>query len=137
VVAPIDPLAVALAEALGGADVVSEAEGNVTEALAPQAIRGMQLAISPCWNLGASSSAVLFTTVVVGMKLSIEGKPLENSIYLVGYEGGDSESAQRAFETAQRAIKECGAQGFELPADQYSAWQNVEITFNPEKMRVR
>ncbi|MDB9759668.1 hypothetical protein OAB16_00055 [Planktomarina sp.] len=137
VVAPIDPLAVALAEALGGADVVSETEGNVTEALAPQAIRGMQLAISPCWNLGASSSAVLFTTVVVGMKLSIEGKPLENSIYLVGYEGGDSESAQRAFETAQRAIKECGAQGFELPADQYSAWQNVEITFNPEKMRVR
>ena len=137
VAAPIDPLAVALAEALSGADVVPEAEGNVTEALAPQAIRGMQLAISPCWNLGASSSAVLFTTVVVGMKLSIEGKPLENSIYLVGYEGGDSESAQRAFETAQRAIKECGAQGFELPADQYSAWQNVEITFNPEKMRVR
>jgi hypothetical protein len=137
VVAPIDPLAVALAEALGGADVVSETEGNVTAALAPQAIRGMQLAISPCWNLGASSSAVLFTTVVVGMELSIEGKPLANSIYLVGYEGGDSESAQRAFETAQRAIKECGAQGFELPADQYSAWQNVEITFNPEKMRVR
>ena len=137
VAAPIDPLAVALAEALSGADVVPEAEGNVTEALAPQAIRGMQLAISPCWNLGASSSAALFTTVVVGMELSIEGKPLANSIYLVGYEGGDSESAQRAFESAQRAIKECGAQGFELPADQYSAWQNVEITFNPEKMRVR
>ena len=137
VAAPIDPLAVALAEALSGADVVPEAEGNVTEALAPQAIRGMQLAISPCWNLGASSSAALFTTVVVGMELSIEGKPLANSIYLVGYEGGDGASAQRAFETAQRAIKECGAQGFELPADQYSAWQNVEITFNPEKMRVR
>ena len=137
VAAPIDPLAVALAEALSGADVVPEAEGNVTEALAPQVIRGMQLAISPCWNLGASSSAALFTTVVVGMELSIEGKPLANSIYLVGYEGGDSESAQRAFESAQRAIKECGAQGFELPADQYSAWQNVEITFNPEKMRVR
>ena len=137
VAAPIDPLAVALAEALSGADVVPEAEGNVTEALAPQVIRGMQLAISPCWNLGASSSAALFTTVVVGMELSIEGKPLANSIYLVGYEGGDSESAQRAFESALRAIKECGAQGFELPADQYSAWQNVEITFNPEKMRVR
>ena len=137
VAATIDPLAVALAEALSGADVVPEAEGNVTEALAPQAIRGMQLAISPCWNLGASSSAALFTTVVVGMELSIEGKPLANSIYLVGYEGGDSESAQRAFESALRAIKECGAQGFELPADQYSAWQNVEITFNPEKMRVR
>ena len=134
---PFDPLAAALAEALNGADILPEAQANVTEAFAPQAIRGMQLAIAPCWNLGASSSAALLTTVVVGMELSIEGKPLGNSIYLVGYEGGDGASAQRAFETAQRAIKECGAQGFELPADQYSAWQNVEITFNPEKMRVR
>ena len=134
---PFDPLAAALAEALNGVDILPEAQANVTEAFAPQAIRGMQLAIAPCWNLGASSSAALLTTVVVGMELSIEGKPLANSIYLVGYEGGDGASAQRAFETAQRAIKECGAQGFELPADQYSAWQNVEITFNPEKMRVR
>ena len=134
---PFDPLAAALAEALSGVDILDEAQANVTEAFAPQAIRGMQLAIAPCWNLGASSSAALLTTVVVGMELSIEGKPLANSIYLVGYEGGDGDSAQRAFETAQRAIKECGAQGFELPADQYSAWQNVEITFNPERMRVR
>ena len=133
----ITPLAAALAEALSGTTSEPETQGTATEALAPQVIRGMQLAISPCWNLGASSSAVLFTTVVVGMELTIEGKPLVNSIYLVGYEGGDDDSAQRAFETAQRAIKECGAQGFELPTEQYSAWRNVEITFNPEKMRVR
>ena len=133
----ITPLAAALAEALSGTTSEPETQGTATEALAPQVIRGMQLAISPCWNLGASSSAVLFTTVVVGMELTIDGKPLINSIYLVGYEGGDDDSAQRAFETAQRAIKECGAQGFELPTEQYSAWRNVEITFNPEKMRVR
>ena len=136
-VVTIDPLAAALAEALSGTTSEPETQGTATEALAPQVIRGMQLAISPCWNLGASSSAALFTTVVVGMELTIDGKPLVNSIYLVGYEGGDDDSAQRAFETAQRAIKECGAQGFELPTEQYSAWQNVEITFNPEKMRVR
>ena len=133
----ITPLAAALAEALSGTTSEPETQGTATEALAPQVIRGMQLAISPCWNLGASSSAALFTTVVVGMELTIDGKPLINSIYLVGYEGGDDDSAQRAFETAQRAIKECGAQGFELPTEQYSAWRNVEITFNPEKMRVR
>lgn len=136
-VVTIDPLAAALAEALSGTTSEPETQGTATEALAPQVIRGMQLAISPCWNLGASSSAALFTTVVVGMELTIDGKPLVNSIYLVGYEGGDDDSAQRAFETAQRAIKECGAQGFELPTEQYSAWRNVEITFNPEKMRVR
>ena len=133
----ITPLAAALAEALSGTTSEPETQGTATEALAPQVIRGMQLAISPCWNLGASSSAALFTTVVVGMELTIDGKPLVNSIYLVGYEGGDDDSAQRAFETAQRAIKECGAPGFELPTELYSVWRNVEITFNPEKMRVR
>ena len=133
----ITPLAAALAEALSGTTSEPETQGTGIEALAPQVIRGMKLAISSCWNLGASSSAALFTTVVVGMELTIDGKPLVNSIYLVGYEGGDDDSAQRAFETAQRAIKECGAQGFELPTEQYSAWRNVEITFNPEKMRVR
>ncbi len=139
----IDPLAAALNEALTGTTNESESEAStesqktVIEALAPGTIRGMQLAISPCWNLGASSSAALSTTVVVGMELSIEGKPLASSIYLVGYEGGDDASAQRAFETAQRAINDCGAKGFELPADKYSAWKKVEITFNPERMRVR
>ena len=139
----IDPLAAALNEALTGSTNASESEAStesqktVIEALAPGTIRGMQLAISPCWNLGASSSAALSTTVVVGMELSIEGKPLASSIYLVGYEGGDDASAQRAFETAQRAINDCGAKGFELPADKYSAWKKVEITFNPERMRVR
>ena len=139
----IDPLAAALNEALTGStnesesEVSTESQKTVTEALAPGTIRGMQLAISPCWNLGASSSAALSTTVVVGMELSIEGKPLASSIYLVGYEGGDDASAQRAFETAQRAINDCGAKGFELPADKYSAWKKVEITFNPERMRVR
>ena len=137
----IDPLAAALNEALTGSTNESEAstesQKTVIEALAPGTIRGMQLAISPCWNLGASSSAALSTTVVVGMELSIEGKPLASSIYLVGYEGGDDASAQRAFETAQRAINDCGAKGFELPADKYSAWKKVEITFNPERMRVR
>ena len=139
----IDPLEAALNEALTGStnesesDASIESQKTVTEALAPGTIRGMQLAISPCWNLGASSSAALSTTVVVGMELSIEGKPLASSIYLVGYEGGDDASAQRAFETAQRAINDCGAKGFELPADKYSAWKKVEITFNPERMRVR
>lgn len=139
----IDPLAAALNEALTGSTNVTESEAStesqktVTEALAPGTIRGMQLAISPCWNLGASSSAALSTTVVIGMELSIEGKPLASSIYLVGYEGGDDASAQRAFETAQRAINDCGAKGFELPPDKYAAWKKVEITFNPERMRVR
>ena len=52
-------------------------------------------------------------------------------------QGGDDISAEQAFETAMRAIRVCGAQGFELPKDQYATWRRMELTFNLEKMRVR
>ena len=129
-------MAAALAEALSGTTSEPETQGTATEALAPQVIRGMQLAISPCWNLGASSSAALFTTVVVGMELTIEGKPLADSISLLDYEGGNDESAKQVFRAAKRAILRCGAQGFELPAEQYSIWRNIEFVFNPAEMRM-
>ena len=81
--------------------------------------------------------AALSTIVVVEMELTLDGKPVPNSIKMLGFEGGDDMSAERAFETALRAIQGCGAQGFELPKDQFATWRRVELTFNPEKMRVR
>ena len=124
----VDYLAAAVREAL------SE---TVTEILRVETIKGIQQQIAPCWNLGATSSASLFTTVVVGMQLTIEGKPLAKSIHLVGYKGGDQLSAERAFKTAQRAINKCGVQGFKLPKDEYTAWQHLELVFDPTDLKLR
>ena len=100
-------------------------------------VRGMQLAIEECWNLGTLSSAALSTTVVVEMELTLDGKPVPNSIKMLAYSGGDDIRAELAFETVLRAIQECGADGFELPKDQFETWRRVKLIFNPEKMRVR
>ncbi|MDB2455287.1 trypsin-like peptidase domain-containing protein [Planktomarina temperata] len=100
-------------------------------------ISGVQLAIAECWNLGALSSAALSTTVAVEMELTLDGKPVPNSIKMLGFEGGDEISAEQAFETALRAIQVCGAQGFDLPRDKYESWRRVELIFNPEKTRLR
>jgi hypothetical protein len=127
----------ALNAALMAGDATPVAAEAATAPLAEQYIRGMQLAIAECWNLGALSSAALSTIVVVEMELTLDGKPVPNSIKMLGFEGGDDMSAERAFETALRAIQGCGALGFELPKDQFSTWRRVELTFNPEKMRVR
>jgi hypothetical protein len=51
--------------------------------------------------------------------------------------GGSAEAAKQAFEAARRAIIRCGATGFALPADKYGQWQEIEMTFNPERMRVK
>ena len=127
----------ALNAALMAGDATPVATEAATAPLAEQFIRGMQLAIAECWNLGALSSAALSTIVVVEMELTLDGKPVPNSIKMLSFEGGDDMSAERAFETALRAIQGCGAQGFELPKDQFATWRRVELTFNPEKMRVR
>ena len=129
-------IAAALKAMVAGDEAPAEPEAPVAP-LAEQFIRGMQRAIAECWNLGALSSAALSTIVVVEMELTRDGKPVANSIKMLGFEGGDETSAERAFETALRAILKCGTQGFELPKDQFATWRRVELTFNPEKMRVR
>ena len=133
----IDPVTAALNAALMAGDEAPAGPEAAAAPLAEQFIRGMQLAIAECWNLGALSSAALSTIVVVEMELTRDGKPVANSIKMLGFKGGDEISAERAFETALRAIQGCSAQGFELPKDQFATWRRVELTFNPEKMRVR
>jgi hypothetical protein len=109
----------------------------ITRLVEADLIRGMQLATAACWNLGALSSAALSTIVVVEMELTLDGKPVPNSIKMLGYSGENERSAADAFEAAVDAITRCGAQGFELPKDQYATWRRMELTFNPERMRVR
>lgn len=46
-------------------------------------------------------------------------------------------SATQAFEAARRAILRCGATGYDLPAEKYGQWRDIEMTFNPEKMRIK
>ena len=138
----IDPVTAALNAALmAGSNAPAKANdlfsGEAISFDADPSIRSMHLAIAECWNLGALSSAALSTTVVVEMELTIAGKPVPNSIKLLGFDGGDDVAVARAFETALRAIQVCGAQGFDLPRDKYESWRRVELIFNPEKMRLR
>ena len=48
-----------------------------------------------------------------------------------------AKKARQAFEAARRAIIRCGAQGFDLPREKYDHWRDIEMVFNPEKMRIK
>ena len=124
-------IAAALKAMVEGDEAPAEPEAPVAP-LAEQFIRGMQLAIAECWNLGALSAAS--PTVVVEMELTLDGKPVPNSIKMLGFEGGDEILVEPAFESAKRAIQRCGAQGFELPKDQFATWRRVELTFSTKNM---
>lgn len=125
----------ALAEALGGAAPSPAAPlGPPLTAGEREALR---LAVSQCWNVGSLSSQALRTTVVVSVSMKRDGKPEIGSIRMLSSQGGTAAAARQAFEAARRAIIRCGASGYRLPLEKYDQWRDIEITFNPERMRIK
>lgn len=131
----------ALAEALLGNDSAAAGASTETAPSGPPLTSGekdaLRVAVSRCWNVGSLSSAALATTVVVGVQMSEDGKPDIGSIRMVSSENGSPEAAKQAFEAARRAIIRCGSSGFDLPVEKYDHWRDIEMTFNPERMRIR
>ncbi|WP_050603167.1 energy transducer TonB [Ruegeria sp. 6PALISEP08] len=122
-------------------DALAEALGAGTEPSGPPLTSGekdaMRLAVSRCWNVGSLSTDALSTVVVVAFSLNRDGTVVDGSIRMLDSSGGSSGAANQAYQAARRAILRCGAKGYDLPADKYAQWQDVEITFNPERMRIK
>ncbi|MEY8097058.1 energy transducer TonB [Falsihalocynthiibacter sp. S25ZX9] len=97
----------------------------------------LRISVSECWNVGTLSSEALRTIVIVGLDVGLDGKPVSSSLRMISFSGGGQAAANQAFEAARRAIIRCGAKGFDLPAEKYDHWKEIEITFDPEKMRNR
>ena len=97
----------------------------------------LRVAVSSCWNVGSLSTEALRTTVVVSVAMNQDGTPITGSITLESSSGGSDGAARQAFEAARRAIIRCGASGYALPAEKYGQWRDIEMTFNPERMRIK
>lgn len=97
----------------------------------------LRVAVQQCWNVGSLSTDALRVTVTVGVKMQRNGKPDNGSIRMLAAEGGNQSAAKQAYETARRAIIRCGARGFNLPEEKYSQWAEIEMVFNPERMRIK
>ncbi|MBK5928649.1 energy transducer TonB, partial [Rhodobaculum claviforme] len=105
-------------------------------ALGSGTVDALRRAVAQCWNIGPLSTEAQAVTVTVGFRLARDATP-EGDVRMIDYTGGSEAAARQAFEAARRAILRCGATGFPLPADSYDAWREVEMTFNPESMRIR
>ncbi|MDU9002451.1 energy transducer TonB [Sedimentitalea todarodis] len=124
----------AVAAALAGP--ATEPDAPVGPPLSAGEKDALRVAVSQCWNVdvGGKSSQVVVT---VAMSLDQSGKVIGNSVRLLGSEGGNEQSVQTAFQAARRAILRCQKTGYELPADKYAQWRDIEMTFNPERMRIK
>lgn len=97
----------------------------------------LRVSVSRCWNVGSLSTEAMTVTVVVGLSMTPEGKPEIPTIRLLSSSGGTDGAAKQAFEAARRAIIRCGGSGYDLPSDKYDQWRDIEMTFNPERMRIK
>lgn len=100
-------------------------------------VEALRVAVRQCWNVGALSQDALRTSVTVTFDMNDNGTPRNETVRLVGSSGGTGESARQSYEAARRAIIRCGARGFPLPREKYELWKTIEITFNPEGMRIK
>jgi hypothetical protein len=96
----------------------------------------LRLAVQACWSVDPGARWAQ-TTVTIAMNMTQDGKVVTSSLRMVASEGGDASTVDAAFGAARRAILLCQKDGFPLPADKYGQWQEIEMTFNPERMRIR
>lgn len=121
----------ALAEALAGAEPDIPQGPPMTGSERDN----FRIAVNRCWNVDPGSVAAR-VTIVVGFSLTQEGK-IDGDIRQVSASGGDASAQRTAFQAARRAIMRCGSSGYDLPAEKYGQWKDVEIEFDPSGMRLR
>ena len=98
---------------------------------------GLRLAVQECWNIGSLSTEAQRVTVTISVQMSQSGVPETNSVRMIDNTGGSETAIRQAFEAARRAVLRCGTSGYDLPVESYDHWREIEITFNPEEMRLR
>lgn len=134
---PVDPVQAAVAEALSDTQNDTPTPVPSGAPLTSGEKSDLIFAVSQCWNVGSLSTEALTTTVVVGVQMTEEATPIVSSIRMLSFSGGSDRAAQQAFQAARRAIIRCGASGYGLPKEKYGQWREIEMTFNPERMRIR
>jgi hypothetical protein len=93
-------------------------------------------AIARKWNLGASSTDAMSSTVVIRVTFSQDGRP--TGFELIESNGPSQSGIDRLYETAQRAVNRAYADGgLPLPPDKYNTWRVLDLVFDANGMRAR
>jgi hypothetical protein len=133
----IDPVTAALSAALMASEITTSGAETAPALSAPKIADVIMSTVENCWSIGHLSTMALSTNVEVEMKLAIDRKPIESSIRMIGFEGGDKTSAETVFAAFKSGISKCGAKGFNLSKDDYETWRYLSFTIDLDKMRVR
>ncbi|MDE0113665.1 MAG: hypothetical protein OXN84_15440 [Albidovulum sp.] len=112
-------------------------ERDSDERLTVSDIEGLNREIQPCWNVGALSSEASRVVVTISIQFDREGKPIKGGTRRVEASRSTISAQNQAYEVAIRAVTQCLRNGYEFPPEKYEQWRQIELTFNPERMRLK
>ncbi len=136
--AEVDPVAAAVAEAAASAATPpAPTPGLGGGQLSDGDKTGFLRQVGNCWNTGTLSTGAQSTIIVMTFDMTPDGRPVTDSVRLGSFTGGSAADADAAYQTARRALIRCTGEGYDLPAEQYEQWRQVELTVDPTQMRQR
>ena len=94
----------------------------------------LMFAIQQCWNVPVGLENDSSNIITMGIKLTQDGR-LEGEPKRLAPNTGSGAGILQAYEAARRALIRC--QPYDLPAEKYETWRDIEIVFNPEQMVLR
>jgi hypothetical protein len=131
-----DPIAKAIAEDLARA--LAEESSRLAAVAGPPMTgaetSGLVFAIQECWNVPVGLENDSSNIITMGVKLNRDGT-LEEEPRRLAPLSGSAAGILQAFEAARRALIRC--QPYDLPAEKYETWREIEIVFNPQQMVLR
>ena len=133
----IDLVTAAVSAALMASEIATNGAETGPALSAPKIANVIISTVENCWSIGHLSTMALSTKVEIEMKLAIDRKPIESSIRMIGFEGGDKTSAETVFAAFKSGVSKCGAKGFNLSKDDYKTWRYLSFIIDLDKMRVR
>ncbi len=137
--APVATIEALLAQAeaeAGSATTSARALPAPRPSLDPGNVEQLRSALRRCWNTGALGEEARRITVTLRVRFSPDGRVDPGAISLVGISPGSDRAQRTAYETAKRAVILC-QNDFDLPADRYEAWREMEITFDLARMGIQ
>jgi hypothetical protein len=93
-------------------------------------------AIARRWNLGAASTDVLSSMVVIRVTFGPDGRPTD--FQLIESSGPSQAAIDNLFQIARRAVNRTHSEGgIPLPPDKFDTWRVLDLVFDANGMRFR
>ena len=93
-------------------------------------IKNFKNSIEKCWILPANDKAAQ-VSLTIAVSLDKRGRIEVDSLRLLEASEAPSKFVKEAFRSVKRAVLRCGVNGYNLPANKYPHWKNLELVFKP------